>query len=152
MGLYTTAIRKATLVPCELEDCSQPGHVKVYEGRLDGRATGCYVGNGPGLSFSAGSYSGYNNWREQLSQLMLGVKPETVWRNPDQFKYSPFVELIHFSDCEGSIGPDTSRKLHHDFMDHMDIAATAEPWFTKKYMLWNKAFALAADNGFVDFH
>ena len=44
----------------------------------------------------AGSYSGYNQWRNQLSCLLGYKGAEAVWNDPDYEK--PFVNLIHFSD------------------------------------------------------
>lgn len=36
-------------------------------------------------------------------------------------KDAPFFELIHFSDCEGVIGPKTSLKLYNDFKKHRQV-------------------------------
>ena len=116
------------------------------------------------FGFRAGSYSGYNEWREMLARL-VGY-PEaphpsprragemsnaaSVWNDP---KPGPFVELINFSDCEGVIGPRTSAKLAKDFAAYQAKAdAHPDDYFRAKYADWRKAFEMAADNGAVYFH
>jgi len=126
--------------------------------RADGIVEGCYESTGEIHTFGAGSYSGYNRWREQLA-LMLGTTPEAIWRDP---KPGPFVELINFGDNEGVIGPKTSAKLAADFAQWASKAETfgvglglAEgPWFIAKYRDWQRAFEIAARHGAgcVHFH
>jgi hypothetical protein len=77
--------------------------------------------------FRAGSYSGYGRWREALSEMALGVSPETVWNNPETYEGKPFFEIIHFSDCEGTIGPELAVKLTADFDAYRDQARAAWP-------------------------
>ena len=64
--------------------------------------------------FRAGSYGGYNFWRDQLAQMALGMRAERVWSSGWQ---GPFVELIYFPDNEGVIGPVVAAKLAKDFAD-----------------------------------
>ena len=82
-------------------------------------------------AFRAGSYSGYGKWREQLSEA-IGINIEDLWvlvsrdiklndllgSNP--INEIPFVELLCLSDCEGTIGPIVSKKLHNDFVVNRD--------------------------------
>jgi hypothetical protein len=105
------------------------------------------------FGFRAGSYSGYNLWREQLSLMALGVMPEIVWKNASRYAGQPFFELIHFSDCEGTMGTDVCKKLLKDFQVFQARAnQNDDPWFIEKYNDWLKAFEFAADNGYIDFH
>jgi hypothetical protein len=121
-------------------------------GQDDGLERGGYSGERGG-GFRAGSYSGYNRWREQLSMMALGVMPTVVWRNQGEFKDKPFYEIVHFSDCEGVIGPKTSAKLAKDFEDHLDKAREElDEYSFGKYEEWLKAFQTAADDGLVQFH
>ena len=137
--------------------------------RLDGRAEGCYARTPETeeLRFRAGSYSGYSDWRRELSRLIQGREPEAVWGDPQ----GPFAELIYFSDCEGAIGPITSAKLARDFHAHYAAVKAANPvlvartifrpecapseeraaWFVPAYEAWMRAFDLAAQDGFVIF-
>lgn len=124
----------------------------------DGMPEGIYNYLGKPYGFRAGSYGGYNAWRSELARL-IGTTDEEIWRNPQP---GPFVELIHFSDCEGFMGPQTSKKLAADFDAWEERAAKHVPgsgwgaadakWFIDAYRRWSKAFHLAADGGAVQFH
>jgi hypothetical protein len=70
--------------------------------------------------FKAGSYSGYNQFRNVLALCTLGVKAETVWEAEDIYMNRPFFNLLNFSDCEGIIGPEYSEALYGDFRDNRD--------------------------------
>lgn len=48
--------------------------------------------------FRAGSYTGYNRWREDLQRQF----------NPGRDPEKPFYELIWFADNEGTIGPEAA--------------------------------------------
>lgn len=99
----------------------------------------------------AGSYAGYNMWRDILIDF---VKRE-------QLPANTFEELIEFSDCEGLIGSFVSEKLYHDFADNrqlLDDFADGyfsdnenRDWFVEKYDEWTEMFDLARDNGAVEF-
>lgn len=133
-----------------------------FPGRAEGvEDRGAYIGTEE-HDFRAGSYSGYNNWREQLAVLAGYPADETA---DDRHRHSraafaasegPFWELINFSDCEGVIGPVVSAKLAKDFADHQAKADAVEgpdaDWFKSAYANWRKAFEMAADGGCVDFH
>ena len=105
--------------------------------------------------FRAGPYSYYNTWREQLSRLALGVEPSVVWENPDQFAGRPFVELIHFTDCDGRIGARLAAKLATDFRAHAtsaeEFAASLSESFIGNYRDFMRAFELAAQQGALAF-
>lgn len=104
------------------------------------------------LDFRAGSYSGYNMFRERLSQIALLVLPAQVWNNWDTFESLPFCEMINFSDCEGVIGTDICIKLAKDFQDFESKIQNEDEYFIEKYGQWKDAFKLASDNGAVEFH
>lgn len=121
---------------------------------------GVYQIDGEEHRFRAGSYGGYNQFRKKLCISALGVNDEEVFNNPEKFKGKPFFEMIFFSDCEGVIGPKTSAKLAKDFADHEAAIVGLWSQFTPdwreyylgRYADWKRAFELAADDGFVDFH
>lgn len=115
------------------------------------------------MGFRAGSYGGYNDWRERLAKLAgypatMGGGYRTypthaagAWASTE----GPFWELINFSDCDGTIGSAAAQKLARDFAEWDERAKAADPespWFYDLYQLWRKAFELAADGGCVDFH
>jgi hypothetical protein len=112
------------------------------------------------LDFRAGSYGGYNAWRDKLAKL-AGAKPikdakeehpyaHAVFADPDP--KLPFVELINFADNEGTIGTAVSRKLAADFAMNRDKAEAIGDWFWDRYQDWQKAFEIASDDGAVTFH
>lgn len=154
MGLDLSAYSNLQLVECSEQPCDD--HVHVYPnsdfpGRADRLVKGCYT-YGKRFHFRGGSYSGFNEWREWLSDIALGVSPREVWDDPERFVGKPFVELINFSDCEGVIGPETSAKLAKDFAEHAQEAARRDTGYEYlKYRDWWKAFELAAGNGGVIF-
>lgn len=101
----------------------------------------------------AGSYGGYNNWRNELSIFGLGVDAKTVWANPEKYKGRPFYELVNFSDCEGTLGADISAKLARDFWENLARAEVeCDEYFVAKYNEWLRAFEYAANDGAVEFH
>jgi hypothetical protein len=172
MSLNITAFSRARFVHND-EACKEDDHHTIWSmpefvDRLDGKEIGCYVSDGKEMAFAAGSYSGYNRWREILSFVALDVVPEVVWENVDEYAGKPFVELINMADNEGAIGPVTSRKLAMNFEGlrgsvEYKLQEVVEKrglhrwfdeegkWWLKKYDEWHKAFVLASDGGFVDF-
>ncbi|WP_322013514.1 hypothetical protein [Paraburkholderia sp. J12] len=114
------------------------------------------------FDFRAGSYLGYNIWRDELAKL-AGYQPslstrnnvvemrydETVWK----MDHGPFWELIDFSDAEGVIGPEVCRKVYQDFVQYRSQAAQVpDAGFFESYGDWMKAFEMCADNGAIVFH
>lgn len=119
---------------------------------------GCYVTTDATEStdFRAGSYGGYNMWRQDLADQFNAV--ERGWDHgptmtePDPAK--PFYELIWFADNEGTIGPDAAKDLLEDFRTHASVYTLAESHgqYLEIYTNWTRAFELAADGGLVRFH
>lgn len=110
--------------------------------------------------FRAGSYSGYNYWRDLLSRAALKVPAQTVWKNPDQFRDLPFYWLVNFSDCEGYIGPEKCAILLKNFTElratvEASLPASDTAWppdeFMTRYDMWMTALQLAADGGMLMF-
>lgn len=155
MGLDITAYSR--MAPCalhhrteadETEAAWDMGHVLPYINpdfpEHAEHVQGCYQKTAISIEhgFRAGSYSGYNWWRDELAAMVpKGSRA--------------FEELINFSDCEGTIGPNISRKLAADFarfQKHADQRQGDGTMFTAKYAEWRKAFEIASDEGFVWFH
>lgn len=173
MGLDITAYRQVALAPNAAVDAGgypedYDNHMRVWShpdftGRLEGLTDrAIYTTGTESHDFRAGSYSGYNRWREELAKLAgydagdytcYGTTRQShcvpCWNGAT----GPFAELINFSDCEGIIGPVVSAKLARDFAEFQGKAdAHTDEWFREKYADWRKAFDLAADGGLVDFH
>ena len=110
----------------------------------------------------AGSYGGYNRWRDQLAELAgypLGKFKDGYGERESHAvacwngEQGPFSELINFADNEGVIGAAVSKKLANDFAAFQTKAdAHPDDYFKSKYAEWRKMFELASDGGCVKFH
>lgn len=125
-----------------------------------------YTQGSDSYGFRAGSYSGYNVWRNELAKL-AGYTPIEARRHDfgalelrhdsaaSEQGSGPFFELIHFSDCEGIIGPLVSEKLFKDFCEFEEKAKNHESAFKERfydlYKEWKTAFEYGSDNGVVEF-
>jgi len=170
MGLDIIAYRHVTPAPdAPLDEHGYPKdykkHVRVdqvsldatekaFPGRTKGMQPGLYACD-KSFHFRAGSYTGYNDWRDRLARFALRRGARSVW--VDAGMEGPFVELINFYDNEGDIGPEVSAKLAKDFAilvnKARDFAADLDDagYFFDCYRKWSKAFRMAADGGFVHF-
>jgi len=103
-----------------------------------------------GIDFCAGSYSGYNTWRNNLATLAGYGGAEGAWKREG----GPFWELINFSDCEGALGTAVCAKLYRDFAEYQNLAKQTEgeeSRFYQKYILWMQASEDGAQNGIIKF-
>jgi len=133
-----------------------------------GGLDGYYTHSGEYLTFRAGSYSSYGNWRKMLSEMLGYPEIEKLWESirreislgevlPEGSNVDiPFIELIYFSDCEGVIGSKVSTKLYNDFVSNRESAVKFSE--SKKNSDWLslyddflKAFKIASNNGCVQF-
>jgi hypothetical protein len=170
-GLDVTAFEKLTIVPSpQFNKNGEPSGKNQIElspvefvERFDGLEAGKVYHYQSYFSFRAGSYSGYNYWRNELAKL-AGYKPTrckscsgktelrydtTVWK----MHRGPFWELIDFSDAEGVIGPVVCKRVYKDFIRYQ-AAAKKHPdeYFRSSYEDWKKAFAMCANDGAIVFH
>lgn len=158
MGLDITAFRNLQLAdPSEAFEDGElvwdGNYVQVYANDdfpghhdpLQNRAAYTYEDS---FSFRAGSYSGYNAWRNELAVLAGFGSDRGAWKAT----HGPFWELINYSDCEGTIGSVISQKLARDFAEYQENANQRDDWFQARYADWRRAFEMASDNGAVDFH
>ncbi len=140
-------------------DFYRPSENPHYD-RADGIRPGVYR-YAKAIRHHAGSYGGYNRWREQLAELAGwpripheedGANRPSCAASAWNATEGPFWELIAFSDCEGTIGAVTAAKLAKDFANHQAKAdAHEDERFRAKYKEWRAAFELAADGGVVSF-
>lgn len=116
-----------------------------FPGRSEGLEGGAVYAFEESFGFRAGSYGGYNDWRDWLARMSGWESAKTT---------GPFYELIHFADNEGVIGPKVAAKLAKDFAEHADKAKqmAQDDFDLQRYQNWQRAFEMAADNGAVDFH
>ena len=97
--------------------------------------------------FRAGSYIGYNKWRNTLA-VLAGFDSDLGAFEADG---GPFWELIHFTDCDGTIGTAVAKKLANDFAQYEEQAKVIDDYFYDRYANFKRAFELAANNGAVRF-
>jgi hypothetical protein len=160
MGLDIVAHRQ--LAPSD-EGFRLSPNIPCFAPRAEGVDMAALYSSAQDFHFRAGSYGGYNTWRENLAKL--AGYPATEWRDHDgetTMKHAaacwrgaagPFSELINFADNEGTIGPIVAKKLAADFAQFEDQAkATDDAWFIDRYGEWKLAFEIAADGGAVEFH
>lgn len=142
--------------PHALEGIPGSPEIRRIESRPDSfLEVGCFAIT-PGTeahTFGAGSYSGYNRWREHLG-ICFGWNRETT---------DPFMELIHFADNEGTLLWKAARELAGDFeagrekwRDYVLGLPNVDPhrgsWWIEVYEDWAHACRLAGDGGLIDFH
>lgn len=174
MGLDITAV--SSVVECvsdawdEFEDDDSLGYDDVlglfqhpdFKAQADGIANGIYSVEGVRFGFRAGSYGGYSRFRNLLSDCVHGVAVEEIWSEPGKWKTKAFFSILNFSDCDGFIGPQTSKELHEDFKKHrdafheycQDASNAASDYTVEVYDNFMRAFAIASElgKGIVSFH
>jgi hypothetical protein len=125
---------------------------EYWPGRAEGITGGIDYNFADTLAFRAGSYSGYDEWRNWLAKVGGWSSAEDCWVSGKT--EGPFLELICFSDCDGLIGPKISAKLARDFAQFETKAEELSPneWCIGLYREWRAAFEMAADGGAVWFH
>lgn len=161
MGLHIFAIEKALKLSDDFSADFESFDVEgeIFRAKVnpsfashDHLTTGIYVSEGASISFSAGSYGSYNDFRSDLSMIVNQVPSNVIWNNPDLYEDSDFYELINFSDCEGVIGPDTANKLLSDFKRHREeFMIERDVWDGEKYDNWIKALEIAGNDGMLIF-
>ncbi|WP_323016426.1 hypothetical protein [Castellaniella sp.] len=168
MGLDITAYSKiGDFIEAEITDATD-ALIDARKARLlwvnpdfPGRAdpitkTGVYAipDDAQKFHFCAGSYSGYNQWRNELARIAgyedAGEKryDRGCWAKG----IGPFHELIDFSDCEGVIGADVAKRLAVDFCDFAGSAMQQNNDFTRTYLDFMHVFRMAEHGGVVIFH
>lgn len=184
MGLDITAHKQLRKIDCVFDSSGEPIDPVTRESidydcrpfvnphfpeRAKGIDADSVFSSEESFGFRAGSYGGYNLWREELAKL-AGYEAVPVDRHNTgkiqlrhdhgafQKEEGPFFELINFSDCEGVIGAEVSRKLKKDFEDWDDRAKIHgvkfqdNDFFYSRYRDFRKAFEMASDDGAVEFH
>jgi hypothetical protein len=109
------------------------------------------------------TYSGWNVFRESLSEFQGIEDIREVWAELKAGKRSPdsviLHDIINFTDCDGAVGPKSVKRLAREFAYHKaayldwletDDAVsdrhTAE-WFRNSYLALTEGFAEVAEGG-----
>lgn len=129
-----------------------------WPGRTEGLTAGVHT-YADCHCFRAGSYGGYNAWRDDLARYAGYGSAGAVWNG--DVDATAFLELINFTDCDGIIGPVVAAKLAVDFTENEEVIrakVTAErddhdaAYWMQRYDNWKIAFEMAAQGGMVEFH
>lgn len=169
-GLDITAYRNLTIVksPRLTSDGIPEGKNQIilspsgFPERFQGLESGKVYKFKSNFEFRAGSYSGYNYWRNELAKLAGYEQSPYTFNGKTELRYDatawgqekgPFWELINFSDAEGVIGPHVCKKIYKDFVQYSNEAKQhADMYFRESYENWKKAFSMCAHNGAIAFH
>lgn len=170
-GLDITAYENLTIVrsPRVAKDGEPTGQNQVklapvhFAERFAGLTAGAVYRYQSSFEFRAGSYSGYNHWRNELAKLAgYGQTPYKAVNGKVELRYDatvwsakrgPFWELIDFSDAEGVIGPVVCKRVYRDFLQYQAAASKhSDEYFRTSYGDWKKAFSMCANGGAIVFH
>lgn len=125
-----------------------PAHITGLDSTIYYKCTGKM------LSFSGGTYEEYGAFKDHLAQIAGFKNAKDVWHK-NTMGY--FVELINFSDYEGTIGPILCSKLYKDFKDmyqraeHYFAQIPNSNKFWNCYKNWLKALKYAQQDGAILF-
>ena len=104
-----------------------------------------------GFDFRAGSYGGYNRFRNQLCLASNNISADELWKSENE--NLKFYWLINFTDCDGYIGTDYCKILYDEFVKYeKEIKLSLDEYYYQTYDNFKEAFRLGADNGLVSFH
>ncbi len=110
-------------------------------------------------SFRAGSYGGYNRFRDTLCRALHGFGAKALWAMVDEeLETHAMWQILHFSDCEGVLGTEVCRTLHAELEEHWDkvTAYFAQlddgDYYQGLLGTWRDAFKAASAEGFIGFH
>lgn len=114
---------------------------------------------GDEVHFRAGSYSGYNRWREWLARS-AGTTPEAIWSEGGTTG-NDLDLLINFSDCDGTFGSAAAHRVALALAAHRvaferwakeNLLADEVDYALSRYDLWTAAMRTAAQGGVLIFH
>lgn len=149
---YAQVLDPVTRQP--LENYFIPYIHPAFPGRADELIDGAVYRHAERFEMDRATYGGYGEWREELARFAGypatadGSHAETAYES----KGGPFWELINFSDCEGTLGAATCKKLAADFAAFQDEADEHEDdYFSSVYDSWREAVEVASDQGAIEF-
>ena len=103
------------------------------------------------FDFRAGSYGGYNKFRNELCISANNISDEELWASKDESL--KFYWLINFTDCDGYIGTSYCDILYDEFCKYEDeVKLKLNEYFHETYDNFKEAFRLGQESGLVSFH
>lgn len=162
MGLFIQAFKniQQEADPDDGLSVSSNGFDVQFEGLVEGYYSG--EQSHDTLSFT---YDGYMQFRELLASLVYPPIKVTIEDEADQLfcdtyphfvavnqhTTGPFVELINFTDSDGTIGSKCAQKLYDDFIKYDKTAKQKMGDQYENYAIFTRLFEYASNNGFVMF-
>jgi len=102
--------------------------------------------------FRAGSYSGYNQFRNELCKIANNITAKELW-DLDNESFKLFYWLINFTDCDGYIGASYCKILYDEFVKYEDeVKSNLQEYYHIIYDNFKEAFRIGSVNGLVSFH
>ena len=95
------------------------------------------------------AYRDHHDFREDLirligrEELLVRMYKEIDWPAVLKETNMPFLELITFSDCKGTIDSKTSTKLYNDFIEWHNKITDVD--FKIKYSKWLNVFSIGKE-------
>ena len=131
-------------------------NIPAFKERQDELKDGRHRCEGRFLEFHAGSYSTYEEFRENLAQMLGYAGCEEIWERllagDKGLDEAPFIKLLNYADKEGVLGPKTCASLARDFRDFLPLAEQKlDAANLDTYQHFLVAFELAACHGCVAF-
>lgn len=68
------------------------------------------------------SYGFFRFFRALLCNMVNKCDVEILWKNPEKYFGTPFLEMINYSDCEGDFDYVVAEKLYNDFCEYEENA------------------------------
>jgi len=78
---------------------------------LEGLIEGHWYLVGPRVASWRGGYFTWSAIRAALTEASWGVDPQEVWDNEGKYGDQLLYPLVHFTDCDGVIGPLACRRI-----------------------------------------
>lgn len=98
------------------------------------------------------SYGYYDRFRTELARMVGIASLERWWACPVVPASMPFGEMLAFSDCEGTLGPEVCHRIALDFIRWGFASTRRDHDFSQTYDKFRVAFEHAAQDGCVDYH
>lgn len=144
--LYEDGTPEESNVTSFYSNPAYPAHIAGLD------TTQFYRWGGKKMKFGTSTYEEYFEFKNHLAQIAGFENLEELWGCGQP---AFFIELINFSNTEGTIGPIICRKLYNDFKDNYDIAGQYflrledGKKFWVHYQNWCRSLSVARQNGAI---
>ncbi len=155
----------------QVAGCAACGHVPYDESGDDMKIGGSPEFRDRALPFEFGnvvrvsgadasasfSYSGWNFFRSLICQAANREEPEPLWERNERGS-SVLWDLIHFTDCDGYLGPIACERIHQELVEtrpkfeaFVTTAHRGDTHLVPRYDELTAVFRVASHGGLVRF-